>query len=74
MPRACRRVLTVAAFVALSFYGTRAASAAPQVDSLSPATATRSGRVLISGSGFGASQGGGRVEIGGVSPARLPLG
>ncbi|HYE16583.1 MAG TPA: carboxypeptidase regulatory-like domain-containing protein, partial [Pyrinomonadaceae bacterium] len=42
------------------------AAAAPQITSLSAAAATRSGRLLINGTGFGATQSGGRVEIGGV--------
>lgn len=42
------------------------AAAQPTITSLSSTTATRSGRVLIQGSGFGAAQGIGRVEIGGI--------
>ena len=43
------------------------AVAQPIITSLSPSTATRSGRVLIQGSGFGAVQGSGHVTIAGIS-------
>jgi hypothetical protein len=42
------------------------AAAAPVIISLADGSATRSGRLLIKGSGFGATQAAGRVEIGGV--------
>ena len=42
------------------------AAAQPTINSLSNTTATRSGRVLIQGSGFGSAQGTAHVEIGGV--------
>lgn len=44
-----------------------AAVAQPNITGLSSSTAARSSRVLIQGSGFGAAQGGGRVEISGIS-------
>lgn len=67
-----RRVVLLATIFSLSSYGVwttvgAAPSAAPQITSLSAGTATRSGRVLISGTGFGATQNGGRVEVGGVA-------
>src|SRR5687767_2792535 len=43
-----------------------AAVAAPQITSLSAGSATRSGRLLINGAGFGATRAGGRVEVGGA--------
>ena len=43
------------------------ALAQPTITGLSSAAALRSGRLLIRGSGFGATQGGGRVEIGGIA-------
>ena len=43
------------------------AVAQPSITSLSGATAARSSRLLIQGSGFGSLQGAGRVEIGGIS-------
>jgi IPT/TIG domain-containing protein/putative pyrroloquinoline-quinone-binding quinoprotein len=45
---------------------TTTAAAQTTIDSLSNATVPRSGRLLIQGSGFGAVQSAGRVEIGGV--------
>jgi putative pyrroloquinoline-quinone-binding quinoprotein/IPT/TIG domain-containing protein len=42
------------------------AAAQPSINSLSGTTVTRSGRLLIQGSGFGAAQGAGRIEIGGL--------
>jgi hypothetical protein len=41
-------------------------SAQPTITVLSNTTAARSSRLLIQGSGFGALQGGGRVDIGGI--------
>jgi len=43
-----------------------AASAQPTITVLSNATAARSSRLLIQGSGFGTVQGGGHIEIGGM--------
>ncbi|MFQ5518158.1 MAG: IPT/TIG domain-containing protein, partial [Acidimicrobiia bacterium] len=45
---------------------TATASAQPQINSLSSTTLDRSGRLIIAGSGFGASQGGSQVLIGGL--------
>lgn len=60
-------LIALAALVLTSGYGAQAALAAtPQIDSLSTATATRSGRVLINGVHFGETQNGGYVEVGGV--------
>src|SRR6476620_10736717 len=42
------------------------AAAQPTIHTLSNSTAPRSGRLLIQGSNFGAVEGAGRVEIGGV--------
>lgn len=42
------------------------AAAAQTITGLSSSTSARSGRVLILGSGFGATQGSGHVEIGGI--------
>lgn len=54
-----RRCLCLALLVAT-------AAAQTTINSLSSTTAPRSGRLLIQGSGFGAVQGSGRVEIGGI--------
>lgn len=43
------------------------AAAQPTITSISPATASRSSRVLIQGSGFGALQGSAHVSIAGIS-------
>ena len=43
------------------------AAAQPTITSISPATASRSGRVLLQGSGFGALQGSAHVTIGGLT-------
>ena len=59
-------VLSAGALCWSAAAGQAAATAAPQITSLSAATVTRSGRILINGTGFGATQQGGRVEIGGV--------
>lgn len=45
---------------------TATASAQPQINSLSSTTLDRSGRLIIAGSGFGASQGSSQVLIGGL--------
>ena len=49
-----------------TLYGTRSLTA-PTLSSLSSATLAQAGRLIISGSGFGAEQGSGVVQIGGVS-------
>ncbi|HVG34315.1 MAG TPA: Calx-beta domain-containing protein, partial [Pyrinomonadaceae bacterium] len=60
-------LIALAALLLTSGYGAQAALAAPpQIGSLSTATATRSGRVLINGANFGDTQNGGHVEVGGV--------
>jgi hypothetical protein len=53
----------------LSVFLVVAASAAaqPVITSISPSTATRSGRILIQGSGFGSLQGNVRVSLGGTT-------
>ena len=43
------------------------AAAQPTITSVSPKTASRSGRVLIQGSGFGTLQGTARVAVDGVA-------
>ena len=43
-----------------------AAVAQPNITGLSSSTAARSSRVLIQGSGFGAAQGSGYIDIGGL--------
>src|SRR5690242_11996948 len=43
------------------------AAAQPTITSISPATASRSSRVLIQGSGFGALQGSAQVTIAGIT-------
>jgi outer membrane protein assembly factor BamB len=57
------RILNACLFLLIA----AAAVAQPNIAGLSSSTAARSSRVLIQGSGFGASQGGGRVEIGGIT-------
>ncbi|HSP14996.1 MAG TPA: IPT/TIG domain-containing protein [Thermoanaerobaculia bacterium] len=54
----------------LFLFVTATAAAQPNIVSLSSTTASRSSRLLIQGAGFGAVQGTGHVEIGGV-PAPL---
>lgn len=51
---------------AFTLYGTRSLTA-PAISSLSATTLAQAGRLKISGSGFGAVQGTGVVQIGGVS-------
>ena len=50
----------------LFLFAATLASAQPTITALSNTTADRSSRLLIQGSGFGAVQGGGHVDIGGI--------